>query len=178
MKYDIISFVWGSDNRKEIIKVIVEYPSRQWSCSALEELTEISHATVFRTILGLKEFGILKSLKVNKKDILYELSKSPFVEEVRKILDINKLTSQKIAKDFSKKIRFNGVNGIILYGSSVKGEIKAGSDVDILVIVHKHNKGLERELFNIAAEYSSKINRTISLVMMDKKEIKKEKSSR
>ena len=177
MAINVVSFILASENRKEVVRTLLDYPKRQWSCSTLEDLTKISHATVFRTLDGLKNFGILKSFRVNKKDILYELSKNPVIEEIKKILSIDKTTSMRIAREFSKKIKNKKISSIILFGSSVKGSMKIGSDIDILVVLKKQDGDLKRRLFNKAAEYSSEINKTISVVIMNKIEIKKEKNS-
>lgn len=178
MRTNIISFVLSSENRKTIVKTIFEYPKRQWSCSALEELTKIPHATVFRTLKGLKEFNILKSIKINRKDILYELvSDSPITQELKRIMNIEKITAKKIANKFIDKIKSKQIHSAILYGSSISGNIKPESDIDILIVLNKHDKPLEKEIFDIAAELSSKLNKTLSITIMDLKEINKEKDS-
>src|SRR3989344_3610367 len=175
MEKDTISFILNSENRKKIVKILFEYPKRQWSCSSIEEFTKISHATVFRTLQGLKDFGILKSIKINRKDIIYEFVDSPFSKEIRKMLNIEKTAMRKIGRDFINKIKSKEIYSAILYGSSIKGEIKPESDIDILIILHKHDSILESRIFDFASKSSSKLNKTISPVIMDRKEIKKEK---
>ncbi|MDP2907830.1 MAG: nucleotidyltransferase domain-containing protein [Nanoarchaeota archaeon] len=178
MRTDIISFVLSSENRKRIVKTIFEYPKRQWSCSALEELTKIPHATVFRTLKGLKEFNILKSVKINRKDMLYELvSDSPMAQELKRILDIEKITAKKIADRFIDEIKSKQVLSAVLYGSSISGDIKPESDIDILIVLNKHDQLLEKEILDIAAELSTKLNKTLAITIMDLKEINKEKNS-
>jgi len=176
MRTNIISFVLSSENRKTIVKTIFEYPKRQWSCSALEELTKIPHATVFRTLKGLKDFNILKSVKINRKDILYELvNDSPIAKELKRTLDIEKITAKKIANIFIGNIKSKKIISAILYGSSISGDIKPESDIDILVILNKHDNPLEKEIQDIAGELSSKLNKTLSVTIMDIEEINKEK---
>jgi len=176
MRTNIISFVLSSENRKTIVKTIFEYPKRQWSCSALEELTKIPHATVFRTLKGLKDFNILKSVKINRKDILYELvNDSPIAKELKRTLDIEKITAKKIANIFIGNIKSKKIISAILYGSSISGDIKPESDIDILVILNKHDNPLEKEIQDIAGELSSKLNKTLYVTIMDIEEINKEK---
>src|SRR3989344_1334137 len=129
MRTDIISFILSSENRKKILKTIFEYPERQWSCSAIEGLTGISHATIFRTLRGLRDFSILKSVKINKKDVLYELVSSPLLKELKKIINIEKVTTTKIAQKFINNIKSKDIYSIILYGSTVEGNLKLGSDI-------------------------------------------------
>jgi len=54
--------------------------------------------------------------------------------------------------------------------------MKPESDIDVLIILNKHDKVSEEKILNIAAGVSSKSNKTISAVIMDIKEINKEKS--
>src|SRR3989338_7649302 len=105
MRTNIIAFSMASEQRRKVIRTIFEYPKRQWSCSDLEEVAKMSHGTVFRTLQGLKEFGIVRSLKINKKDILYEIVHSPLAKEVQKIVDIERIIAKQIASDFVKKIK-------------------------------------------------------------------------
>lgn len=178
MRTDVISFVLGSENRKMIVKTIFEYPKRQWSCSSLEELTKIPHATVFRTLKGLRDFGILKSIKINRKDMLYELVRDyPLTKELKRLINIEKITAKKIANNFINKIKSRRIHSAILYGSSIKGDLKPESDIDILIVLDKHDKILERKILDIAAELSSKLNKTLSVTIIDLQEINKEKDS-
>ncbi len=178
MRTNIISFVLSSENRKKVVKTIFEYPKRQWSCSALEELTKIPHATVFRALEGLKEFNILKSVKINRKDMLYELvNDSPMAKELERIINIERIMAKNIANGFIDKIKSKQILSAILYGSSISGDIKPESDIDILIVLNKHDKPLEKEIFDIAAELSSKLNKTLAVTIMDIKEINKEKDS-
>lgn len=177
MRTDIMSFVLSSENRKIIVRAIFEYPKRQWSCSALEDLTKKPHATVFRALNGLLNFGILKSIRINKKDVLFELVNSPLSKQLKTVIDIEKITAKKIADKFVNKIKSKKVDSILLYGSVVKENLRPESDIDILIILNRHDKITEEKIFNIAADLSSKSNKTISAVIMDIKEINKEKSS-
>ncbi len=176
MRTDILSFILGSGNRRRLVKTLLEYPKRQWTCSALEDLTKISHATVFRTLNGLRDFGILKSIKINKKDIIYELMSSPLTKEIERILNIEKIAAKRIAKDFVSKIKLDKIYSAILYGSSIKGNLRLESDIDILIVLNKHNEIIEKSIFNKAAELSSKFNRTISIIILDLQEVKKERN--
>jgi len=177
MRTDVISYVLGSENRKKIVRTIFEYPKRQWSCSSLEELTEISHATVFRTLGNLKYFSILKSFKINRKDIIYELVNNPLTKELKRIVYIYETTAKKIARDFIRKIKAENVNSALLYGSTVRGMFRPKSDIDILVILDKHNKAQENEILNKAAELSSEYNRTLAVTIIDLAEMRRERKS-
>ena len=173
MRTDILSFVLASENRKEIAKALFEYPKRQWSCTAVEETTKLPHATVFRALKGLTYFCILKQVKINKKDIIYELASSVLAAELKRAINIDKIAARSIAMEFASKIKHQA-SSIVLYGSSVKGGLKPESDIDILVVA---NKAYRKDIFDAAAGISIKSNRTISPVIVDRKELNKEKKS-
>lgn len=171
MRTDILSFVLSSENRRNVAKALFEYPKRQWSCTAMEETAKLPHATVFRGLKGLAHFGILKQIKINKKDIIYELADSPLATELKKAINFDKIAARSIAMEFVSKIKHHA-DSAILYGSSVKGSLKPESDIDILVVADKTYK---KDIFDAAADISTKSNRTISPVVIDRKELSKEK---
>ena len=55
--------------------------------------------------------------------------------------------------------------------------MKPESDIDILVIVSKHNIEKDHQIYERASNISSNINKTISIVIMDLSEMKNEKKS-
>ncbi len=173
---DIIAFTLGSPYRKEIVKTLLEYPYRRWTCSAMETATDISHPTVFRTLVNLEEFGMLDKTKVNKKDFIYEVVNSPLTQEIKKIVNINvdQKAAKKIADEFVQKIEKKDIINIILYGSTVSGKCTAKSDIDVLVILQEHTPLREKEIQDMAAKISLRVNKVLSVMMMDEKELKKE----
>lgn len=179
MRTNIAAFLLASDNRKKIAEALFEYPKREWSCSRMEETASLSHTTVFRTLQSLHRFGLLKSTKINKKDIVYQLvEESPWVAEIKQLFTIKQRTERKIAASFAaaaKAQQKKAIQSIILYGSAAKGTSTIESDIDILVILPNRNKNKETMLYDIAAELSGRYNKTISLTIMDTKEAKREK---
>ena len=173
MRTDILSFIMASENRKEVVKALFEYPKRQWSCTGMEEITNLPHATVFRALKGLAHFSILKQAKINKKDILYELAGSILTDELKRAINIDKIAARGIAMEFVKKIK-NKAESAVLYGSSVKGGLKPESDVDILIVA---DRACMKDILDAAADISAKSNRTISPVVIDREELNKEKES-
>lgn len=176
MRTNILSYILGSERRKKIVQTLWEYPTRLWSCSTLEEITKLPHATVFRTLQGLHYFGLLKSRKINKKDILYELvGDSPYIIELKKAFNFEEVSIRKIINPFLKKIKPKQICSLIIYGSAAKGELRPESDIDLLLILNKHQPEQEKDIYDLAAEVSARFNKTLSITIMDKQEIKKEK---
>lgn len=179
MVTNIISYIMSSEPRIKIVKTLLEYDTRIWSCYWVEDTTKLPHATVYRVIEKLVEFGLLRTERINKRDIIYRLViDSPYVKELKRILDIDRIIAKEIAETVVKQIKkakINDIKCIMLYGSSVKGNMKPNSDIDILIFLKKLKKKIEKEIQDIAAEYSYITNKAISVMTMDLKEIEKEK---
>ena len=177
MKKNIGAFVLGSENRKKIVQTLLEYPDRQWSCTSMEQTAKLSHATVFRTLNGLVTFGLLKTTKINKRDILYEFcKKSPVVKELMSILNSQQNSLRETIHDFIEKIKKKNVLSIVLYGSVVKKVIVPESDIDLLIILKKADPVLEQKTLADASKYSADINKTISPTIITVSEFSKEKN--
>lgn len=177
MRTDLLSFVMESENRKRVVTALFEQPKRLWSCSSVEETSGTSHATAFRTMQGLAEFGILKTMRINRKDIIYELvQNSPWAKELQRTLQLDKIAAREAAIKFVRRIKSTKVGAVIQYGSSVRGKMKADSDIDVLIIIKKHDKELELKLLNMASKLSSEVNRTMSATIMSSTEVQAEKN--
>ncbi len=180
MRTNLFSFVLASENRKKVVQGLLAYPQRHWSCSSLEEITKLPHATVFRTIKGLEHYGILRSSKVNRRDMVYEfIRQSPLIRELEKLMSAEKHAARTIAAKFARDITTKsikaGIKAIVLYGSTVRGTMKPGSDIDMLVVVNKRKKKQEQQIHDLAAQLSLKYNIILSAVIMDEQEIHQEK---
>ena len=178
MRTNILAYVLGTPHRQTIVRTLLEYPKRQWSCTHLEEITKLPHATVFRCLRGLRDFGMFKSYRINKKDLIYELVPEwPFLPQLQRSLTLDQDIAKTIAQRCIKEIKSPYIKAAILYGSSVHGHMKPESDIDILLTVSKHDVEKDYQIYDQATGISSNINKTISIVIMDLPEIKKEKDS-
>lgn len=171
MRTNIFGYVLSTENRKKIVKTILNYPKRQWSCTHLEEVSKLPHATVFRTIQALVDYKLLKPMKVNKRDLIYQLAEESLLRiEITRMLNIEQESAKKIARDLASKIKFKEVTAIILYGSAVKGNMNQYSDIDIMIIVKKHSE-TDKQIQDLAAKLSLKYNQIISALVLVKKEL-------
>ena len=85
--------------------------------------------------------------------------------------------AKKIAREFIKAIKNERIISAYLYGSTVTGDLKPESDIDVLVILEKHDKRKERRIYDKASHVSYERNKTISPLIMDAKELEKEKET-
>lgn len=173
-------YALSTEPRKKVVTALLDYPRRLWSCPALEDVTKLSHATVFRTVKELQRYGLLRSTKINRRDVAYEfIRNSLLVKEIKKVLRLEQHNSQAIAREFSKaifrKVGSSYIQAIILYGSTVKGTLQPESDIDVLIIIRKKQEERERKIYDLGAALSLKYNKTISPLIMDTGEVRDEK---
>lgn len=173
MRTNLLGYLLGSENRKKIVQTLLEFPQRQWTCSSLEEAAKLSHATVFRIITELNNFGLLKQYRLSRKMVIFELVPSPILERIKAVLGAEKEGFKEIAKEFVNQIRQEKLLAVILYGSVAENRTKAGSDIDLLVIVSKNNPKIQKFITDQAAIISLKYNQTLSPIIIAKKEFLK-----
>jgi predicted nucleotidyltransferase len=170
MRTNAINYILSSEKRKRIFRMLLEYPERQWSCPAVEGLTKLSHPTVFRTLNGLARYGILKTFKLSRKTIIFELTKNPLAEQINKIIDVERESLLSIARSFFESIFSRNVIFGAVFGSVAKGGSSDTSDIDILLLVKNEDELLTNEILDKAAELSADFGRTISPTIMTGKE--------
>lgn len=173
MRTNLLGYLLGSEKRKILIKTLLDYPKRQWTCSSLEDVAKLSHATVFRIITELNNFGLLKQYRLSKKTIIFELVHSPILEQVKTVLSAEKQGFKEIAQELVALIKPKKPQAIFLYGSVAEDRIKAGSDIDILVIVSKNTPKIQKFITDQAAIISLKYNQTLSPIIIAQKEFLK-----
>lgn len=173
VRTNAIGYILSSPQRRRIVRTLFKYSGRLWSCSDLEHLAETPHATTFRTLYELSDLNILDSQKVSKKNIVFKIRESPLVKELKKLAFLEQTIAKKIAKEFIKAIKAEKIISAYLYGSTVTGNLHPHSDIDILIILEKHDKRKERRIQEIASEISYEKNKVISTLFIDKQEIEK-----
>ena len=177
MRTNAIAYIMSSPQRRKIVRTLFSYSGRLWSCSDVEHLAKTPHATTYRTLFQLRDLDILKSQKVSKKNIIFQEAKSPLVEELKKLAFLEQNIAKKIAKEFIKAIKNEEIVSAYLYGSTVTGNLKPESDIDVLIILKKHDKRKEKRIYNKADDIGYKGNKTISPLIMDIKELEEEKET-
>ena len=177
MRTNAIAYIMSSPQRRKIVRTLFKYSGRLWSCSDVEHLAKTPHATTYRTLFQLRDLDILKSLKVSKKNIIFKEAKSPLVDELKKLAFLEQKIAKKIAKEFVSAIKSEKVESVYLYGSTVTGNLHSHSDIDLLIIIGKHDKRKEKRIQEKASEISYERNKAISTLFMDKEEVKKERET-
>ncbi len=85
-------------------------------------------------------------------------------------------TIRDIIKEFGEKLRKElgeNLQGVILYGSWVKGKADENLDIDLLVVVREARRDLRRRVYEVARKLTS--DKEISVVIASEEEFRKER---
>ncbi len=156
---------------KEVVMLLLEYPSRSFTIRELAKLSNKPYSTVWRFIEDLYSAGVVMKERIGQAVACKLNSSTPFLEEVKKVLDIRTSPHRMAAEFFTKKTKeLKGVRRIILFGSVARGEESLKSDVDLAVFIDDRKLGSR-----IASIAGSTLDRTgirvIPLIMSSKEEI-------
>lgn len=174
---NIFGFAFATPQRERVVRTLLEYPGRQWSVPTLEQMTGLPHATVYRTVNGLWAMNLLKSLRINRRDMVFTLAEGNLLAKaLGKASAAAASEAKEIAQRFTDKIALLGISTVILYGSGVRQALRPESDIDVLVIVEQVTVELRQRIHDIAAELSILFNRPVAALIMSHREVQRERN--
>ena len=160
---NILSRILGSEERKKIVRAMLNHPERDWSVPELEKITRVPHATVWRTVLDMENAKILRSRLLGKKTKLFNLVEgSPYLSALKSAVAVEVFPLREVAKEFAREVsKLKAVRSCVLYGSVARGAATLESDIDVLVLVKKSTKALKARIAKIASDVSHRTGRSI-----------------
>jgi len=143
--HDVLDGLMDSRSKVRIMRLLFRSPSREFTEREIARQIKMSPNTVNLALRDLTETNVFHFKRIgkthiyscNKNSILYPFLSDIFNDE-RKIIDT--LTE-------ALRVALTGAELVLIYGSFVKGEEDAGSDIDILVVTKdkvKARNALER----------------------------------
>jgi len=156
---------------KEVVILLLKYPSRSFTIRELAKLSNKPYPTVWRFVEDLYSAGVVMKERIGQAVACKLNSSTPFLEEVKKILDIRTSPHRMAAEFFTQKAKvLKGVRRIILFGSVARSEENLKSDVDLAVFID--DKKLGSRIDTIARSTLERTGiRVIPLIMSSSKEI-------
>ena len=79
-----------------VIKLLLQYPSRNFTPHELSKLTNIPYSTAWRYVKDLKQFGLISVEKIGRYNICSLNESSPFIPKLNNIIDLDEMTLQKV----------------------------------------------------------------------------------
>ena len=82
-------------------------------------------------------------------------------------------TAYRFANEIYKELG-SLIRAVVIFGSTARRTKQPGGDIDVLVILQEHTPLREKEIQDMAAKISLRVNKVLSVMIMDEKELKKE----
>ncbi len=162
--------------KRKIIELFLKYPKREFTVNELSKLSRISYATTWRFVQKLDKAGIILTKTVGHSVACILNEASPFLKEIRKILEIEFSPHRLAVKDFVNRIkRISVVKKIVLFGSVARRSEKLISDIDMLVITDKKNRELENKIASITDKILERSKMKIIPLVLTEKEVEEDK---
>ncbi len=149
----MFDFLAKSITRQKILKILFANPDKEFYLSEIARKVKASAGNCQRELKKMVKIGVLNSDKKNNLRIFSVNKKNPVYKETYNIINKTIGVEDEI-KRLIKKIP--GINFAFIFGSYVKGDFSANSDIDLFIIgdVNENNliKNLKKTEQNIDRE--------------------------
>jgi predicted nucleotidyltransferase len=151
--------LFGGTNRYKVLRKLYERPTERHHLRALAALTGISSGTLHTTLKRLERAGLVRRIE-GKPLVFYQAP----VDDTRlaPLLDLFRRESDLVAdlraamEPFAKQVRYAG-----LFGSYARGEDRADSDVDVLVVGPGNSIKVQAALAPVARKHRRPVNAAV-----------------
>ena len=123
---------WFTKHQARVLSVLISQPERDFNLSELGEIIG-KHPGVFqRGINSLEKQGIIVSKKRGNQRLFKINNSNPFFNEIKRTIE-KTVGIEGLLKALVKSIE--GISLALIYGSYAKEEMRADSDIDLLVVI-------------------------------------------
>lgn len=149
--------------------MLLTNPDERFYTRQLERLTGLPVNAVGRELTKLEKAGFLFSKEEGRVKYFWVNKENPIYEDLKNII----LKTQALGDHLRNLVaKVSDIKVAFIYGSVAKGEEKATSDIDLMVIGNIDSTKLHSEIKKIEGE----IKRTVNYSLMREKEFKSRKT--
>ncbi len=157
--------IFGSRIRAKILGWLFTHPDESFFVRQVASILKEDPTNVSREMAKLEELGILRSKRTGNLKHFQTNQECPFFVELKGLV----LKTSGVAGRIRDSLqRLGGIEFAFIYGSYAKGEEKADSDVDLLII---GDVDIDRLDYNLG-KLEKMLGREINYVLYDLEEFK------
>ncbi len=151
----MFDFLTKSTTRQKILKILFANPDKEFYLSEIAKKINASAGNCQRELKKMVEIGALNSDKKNNLRIFLVNKKNPLYKEIHNI--INKTIGiEEEMRQLIKKI--SGIKFAFIFGSYVKGDFSANSDIDLFIIGKINENSLIKNLKRVEQDIDREVN--------------------
>jgi predicted nucleotidyltransferase len=163
--------LFGSRIRAKILGWLFSHPDESFFVRQIALILKEDPTNVSREMAMLEELGILRSKRNGNLKHFQTNQECPFFEELKGLVLKTAGVAGRIRNALDKVA---GIEFAFIYGSYAKGEEKAGSDVDLLIIGDVDMNRLDSSL----GKLEEMLGREINYVLYSMKEFKSKRRAK
>jgi predicted nucleotidyltransferase len=151
--------LFGGTSRYKVLRKLYERPTERHHLRALAALTGISSGTLHTTLKRLERAGLVRCIKA-KPLVFYQAPiddsrLAPLVDLFRRESDL--IADLRTALEpFARQVTYAGV-----FGSYARGEDRAESDIDVLVVGLDNSIKIQAALAPVARKHGRAVNAAV-----------------
>lgn len=131
---------------RKVLEIMFSDPSGHHSLSHLQKKSKVSYMSIFRAIRNMEKRNLVTTISISGKKFRRLNPENPQSLKVFELLEVNKrlelkkknITVWKIVNELVERSvdeLKQDLYMVILFGSAARGELRNGSDIDLLVVV-------------------------------------------
>ena len=163
--------IFGSRIRAKILGWLFTHPDESFFVRQIALILKEDPTNVSREMAKLEELGILRSKRNGNLKHFQTNQECPFFEELKGLVLKTSGVAGRIRASLEK---LAGIEFAFIYGSYAKGEEKADSDVDLLIIGDVDMDRLDSNL----GKLEKTLGREINYVLYSREEFKSKKKAK
>ena len=163
--------IFGSRIRAKILGWLFTHPDESFFVRQIALILKEDPTNVSREMAKLEELGILRSKRNGNLKHFQTNQECPFFEELKGLVLKTSGVAGRIRAGLE---RLAGIEYAFIYGSYAKGEEKADSDVDLLIIGDVNMDRLDSNLGKLEKTLGKEIN----YVLYNKEEFKSKRKAK
>lgn len=165
--------VLGSKVKVKILRALCRYPIKRFTVRELARIIETAHTPVLKSLTELQEMNLIRMEKHGTANMITMNSKSHLYNNLTAIYNLEKDTTKQLKEKIKKLIP--KVAMIALFGSIAQKMEKAGSDIDLMIVVDDKEK-MKDAIDNARREITDEFGNLLSPIILTLSEFKKKKS--
>jgi len=163
--------IFGSRIRAKILGWLFTHPGESFFVRQMALLLEEDPTNLSREMARLEDLGILKSNRIGNLKHFQTNPECPFFVEMKGLVLKTAGVAGRIRAGLDK---IGGIEAAFIYGSYAKGEEKADSDVDLLMVGDVDLDRLDASL----GKLEKNLGREINYVLYSKEEFKSKRKAK
>jgi uncharacterized protein len=163
--------IFGSRIRAKILGWLFTHPDESFFVRQIALILKEDPTNLSREMAKLEELGILRSKRNGNLKHFQTNQECPFFEELKGLVLKTSGVAGRIRASLKRLV---GIEAAFIYGSYAKGEEKADSDVDLLIIGDVDMDRLDSDL----GELEKTLGREINYILYSVEEFKSKKKAK